>query len=1363
MYTKIRILTVVSSTVILLNCLIILLSYPLPHSVRAETGGPKLDEGSFENIIGNWVIEDTDNRYYGNRTINIAGDLFIYGELTLQNVTLCFNSTFDGQYGIYVEKGGSLVIRDNDRDKNSTEDACDIMAVNSDSSFFFQVKEESDFKMENSRLRHCGYEFGTYGKNAGLWINADQSVLLGNNITQCRSGILLSNVSDCVVKGNDINNCYGKEGADGGFSGQGGDGGTCYGIYTYNTERCLITDNNMIDLHGGNGGGGNRGGDGGDCFGIHDSFSRYSIIERNIVRDIYKGTGGMSNDHWIKNGFDGSSIGINFYNTTDLSIDNNICNSISHYGIKILNSNNTVISRNTCNTNDQDGIYLYRCNNSKLTYNTCNSNRRSGIYLYMSDAEISNNTCISNDEGIYLASSDNNVVIDNKFNKNTNGIYVDSSKKNKIFRNVCDENDNGVLMSWSHEINVTNNSVKFNEAKGIVLSDSLFITVLENDLEKNGLYLHSNEPGNWNTHNISTSNSADGKPIIYLKNTDGHTVDYQAGQIIIANCKNIVIENQEFNNTYSSILVGYSDFNIISNNICENNHNSICLTHSNNNSINNNTITHSNDHGLIIGHSEFNIVKDNTFNNNKYGVSLSGYSENNDIHDNAFNDNDYGISLGNSDGNNIYCNTMNDNNHGGIYLYSSDRNTLKNNICSNNEIGIYLKDDCDNNNITDNVCNGNIEGIYLNDSCYDNNIYNNTCNGNNEGIYVFYKCEDNNIYDNTCENNEYGIFLEYSNKNNVKYNTCSNNLLGIRLLASYSGNNIENNKCFSNNYSIYIVNSHYNLICKNVCFDNQYGLYLSTSDNNNIQSNTYSRNSCGMQLYYSSDNFITNNIFYNNSDFEINISDSGSKNNNVHHNTFMNNKKNGIQAHDAGMDNIWDNSYDNGNYWSDYSLRYPSGANDGSVWNIPYEINGSSISKDNYPLCKAPLEKTILILESDNTPTTPTTGDEFVFNVNIMDCYFVACVKIFYSYDRINYFNLTMVNLSFNTWEKRIIISNNETSLCYYFYAEDTFGNCLIGPRKQLQIIDDEKPVFLMDIADNNATTGDNFSLAAYFRDNIHVSKAFINYTFDGIKYFTKSMSFIGLEMWNTVIEIFSDAIQLEWYFYFQDKWGNNNITSTRTTVVQDNDAPISYPGNNLRVELGISVVLNGTGSEDNIGIVNYTWSFQYNNSNIILYSSTPSYVFAIPGNYTIILRVQDEAGNEANDSLNITVIETEIPGNDTLPDDDDEDDDIEDNYNITKSETNATDDLEHDEGYTIILICLITIILAVLIAILYLKRRREKSHINADTSPDPDTSVSSWGKVFLEDSSQFRDDVPITGESFGTEDNDSSLIDWDN
>ena len=33
----------------------------------------------------------------------------------------------------------------------------------------------------------------------------------------------------------------------------------------------------------------------------------------------------------------------------------------------------------------------------------------------------------------------------------------------------------------------------------------------------------------------------------------------------------------------------------------------------------------------------------------------------------------------------------------------------------------------------------------------------------------------------------------------------------------------------------------------------------------------------------------------------------------------------------------------------------------------------------------------------------------------------------------------------------------------------------------------------------------------------------------------------------------------------------------------------------------------------------------------------------------------------------------------------------------------------------------------------------------------------------FLEDSSQFRDDVPITGESFGTEDNDSSLIDWDN
>ena len=39
-----------------------------------------------------------------------------------------------------------------------------------------------------------------------------------------------------------------------------------------------------------------------------------------------------------------------------------------------------------------------------------------------------------------------------------------------------------------------------------------------------------------------------------------------------------------------------------------------------------------------------------------------------------------------------------------------------------------------------------------------------------------------------------------------------------------------------------------------------------------------------------------------------------------------------------------------GNYWNDYTTRYPSATNDGTVWNTPYTIDGEASAQDNYPL-----------------------------------------------------------------------------------------------------------------------------------------------------------------------------------------------------------------------------------------------------------------------------------------------------------------------------------------------------------------------------------------------------------------------------
>ncbi|MHA1369166.1 MAG: PKD domain-containing protein [Promethearchaeota archaeon] len=52
--------------------------------------------------------------------------------------------------------------------------------------------------------------------------------------------------------------------------------------------------------------------------------------------------------------------------------------------------------------------------------------------------------------------------------------------------------------------------------------------------------------------------------------------------------------------------------------------------------------------------------------------------------------------------------------------------------------------------------------------------------------------------------------------------------------------------------------------------------------------------------------------------------------------------------------NTWDNGT-TGNYWGDYTIRYPNAGNDGRVWDTPYVINRTcGCQRDNYPLVQYP-------------------------------------------------------------------------------------------------------------------------------------------------------------------------------------------------------------------------------------------------------------------------------------------------------------------------------------------------------------------------------------------------------------------------
>lgn len=124
------------------------------------------------------------------------------------------------------------------------------------------------------------------------------------------------------------------------------------------------------------------------------------------------------------------------------------------------------------------------------------------------------------------------------------------------------------------------------------------------------------------------------------------------------------------------------------------------------------------------------------------------------------------------------------------------------------------------------------------------------------------------------------------------------------------------------------------------------GIYLSNSSGNSISGNNITANyGSGILLeYYSSNNTISENNIANNTFIGIKIMPN-SNDNKIYHNNFMNNTSH-VSA--SGI-NVWDDG-SKGNYWSDYSLKYPNAIeiDDSGVWNIPYTISPSDA--DHYPL-----------------------------------------------------------------------------------------------------------------------------------------------------------------------------------------------------------------------------------------------------------------------------------------------------------------------------------------------------------------------------------------------------------------------------
>lgn len=495
-------------------------------------------------------------------------------------------------------------------------------------------------------------------------------------------------------------------------------------------------------------------------------------------------------------------------------------------------------------------------------------------------------------QGIYLQSTDMYVVIRENTIHETAGsggielwyCYNVDIVNNTIYGNY----QNGIFLYGVQDVAARSNNVSGNQG-GIAVITSRNITLEDNSLVDDSIELGwSSSASDLSSHTIATSNTVNGNPVYYYKDSTGIVVDGTlAGELIIVNSADVEVMNTEA----STLFLEYVDgAHVHDNNItgCDD---GIYLYAVSDATVERNNVTGSESDGIYVDESTMiSIVQNSVFGNDLSGI----YTEDGDarVSGNTVANNGYeGISIHSAyntaisenllvsnaeDGIEIWYstsvrvegNSATQNGYAGAYIgYSPDTRIVGNNFSSNYMYGISMVEQVADiaiigNNVSSNgdcgirsAClpyetTGNItleentiawnggSGVYL-DYTDNVSVYGNEITNNGLGIQEMF-CESLVVTNNTvAANNGEGIYLFDSNLTRLSNNTCSHNLGNGMLVESSSNNTLDDNNCSSNAYwGIRLQSSDNSTLSRNNCSSNGYdGIMIQESNNLTLVSN----------------------------------------------------------------------------------------------------------------------------------------------------------------------------------------------------------------------------------------------------------------------------------------------------------------------------------------------------------------------------------------------------------------------------------------------------------------------------------------------------------------------------------------------
>jgi len=309
--------------------------------------------------------------------------------------------------------------------------------------------------------------------------------------------------------------------------------------------------------------------------------------------------------------------------------------------------------------------------------------------------------CIDIGTGIRLSSSTGNILENNNCSGNWWGISLGSSSNdNLLINNTIFENHYmGLHISNSRDNLLRNNRFMKNKNVGLYLYSSQNTLLENNRFTACGISIAGNELAYWNSHDMDESNTVNGKPVRYYKDKSGLSVEKDAGPIILANCTEMTVANQNINSTNRGITLGFSNNNLIVDNNCSGNEGGIRLSHSNSNIVKSNKLYGNSGVGITLGSSHSNRIENNScdFNENA-GFSLTEVTDNLFL-ENHVSNNGEGFSVRRSSYNNFTGNTVTENGRGfAINTESLKNRVLYNNIFNNSVYGIDISNN-ENNDI----------------------------------------------------------------------------------------------------------------------------------------------------------------------------------------------------------------------------------------------------------------------------------------------------------------------------------------------------------------------------------------------------------------------------------------------------------------------------------------------------------------------------------------------------------------------------------------------------------------------------------------------------------------------------------------